>query len=102
MRAPPALIVGGALALLFFGLAALSLVWTPYDVTKLTVAMRLRAPGAEHLFGTDHFGRDVFSMVMVGARTSVAVAVVAVGIGMAAGVPLGLAAASRSIGEACA
>ncbi|MFV2003215.1 MAG: ABC transporter permease, partial [Paracoccaceae bacterium] len=44
------------------------------------------------------FGRDIFSMIMVGARTSIAVALVAVGIGMALGVPLGLAAAARSGG----
>ena len=94
-RLPPALIFGGLLALIFFGLAAASLVWTPYDVTKFAVASRLKPPGLEHLFGTDHFGRDVFSMVMVGARTSVAVAVVAVGIGVVLGVPLGLLAAAN-------
>jgi peptide/nickel transport system permease protein len=44
--------------------------------------------------GTDHFGRDILSMLMVGARTSIAVAIVAVGIGLALGVPLGLAAAA--------
>ena len=42
-----------------------------------------------------HFGRDMFSMIMVGARTSIAVALVAVGIGMALGIPLGLMAAAR-------
>ena len=45
--------------------------------------------------GTDHFGRDILSMIMVGARTSIAVALVAVGIGMGVGVPLGLWAAAR-------
>ncbi|MGG7566958.1 ABC transporter permease [Rhodovulum sp. DZ06] len=95
MKASPSLVVGGVLTLLFFGLAAASLVWTPYDVTKLVISMRLRAPGAEHFFGTDHFGRDVFSMVMVGAQTSILVAVVAVGIGAVFGVPLGLLAAAR-------
>jgi ABC-type dipeptide/oligopeptide/nickel transport system permease subunit len=52
---------------------------------------RLQPPSAAHWFGTDHFGRDIFSMIMVGARTSIAVALVAVGIGMGLGVPLGLA-----------
>jgi peptide/nickel transport system permease protein len=60
---------------------------------------KLRTPSLEHWFGTDHFGRDMFSMIMVGARTSIAVAFVAVGIGMALGVPLGLYAAAR--GAAC-
>jgi peptide/nickel transport system permease protein len=89
------LILGGLLAGLFAFLALLSFVWTPYDVASLDIAARLQPPSAEHWFGTDHFGRDVFSMVMVGARVSIAVALVAVGIGMGVGVPLGLAAAAR-------
>jgi len=51
-----------------------------------------------HPLGTDHFGRDILSMIMVGARTSIAVALVAVGIGMGLGVPLGLTAAARTGG----
>jgi peptide/nickel transport system permease protein len=72
-----------------------SFVWTPYGVTALDIPARLQPPSAAHWFGTDHFGRDVFSMIMVGARVSLAVALVAVGIGMGLGVPLGLAAAAR-------
>jgi peptide/nickel transport system permease protein len=52
-------------------------------------------PSATHLFGTDHFGRDVLSMIMIGSRNSIAVAFVAVGIGMGIGVPLGCWAAAR-------
>ena len=78
-------------------LAALtSFVWTPYDHTAMNIPDKLQGPGAAHWFGTDHFGRDIFSMIMVGARTSIAVALLAVGIGMGLGVPLGLAAAARS------
>jgi peptide/nickel transport system permease protein len=47
------------------------------------------------MLGTDHFGRDILSMLMVGARNSIAVAFVAVGVGMAFGIPLGLWAAAR-------
>ena len=75
--------------------AFVSLFWTPYDVTSLDIANKLKPPSVDHLFGTDHFGRDTFSMVMVGAQTSIAVALVAVCIGMGLGVPLGLTAASR-------
>jgi peptide/nickel transport system permease protein len=86
----------GALIASVFAVAALvSFVWTPYDVTALEISRRLQPPSAAHWFGTDHFGRDVFSMIMVGARVSIAVALVAVGIGMGLGVPLGLAAAAR-------
>ncbi|GAA0310990.1 ABC transporter permease [Rhodovulum strictum] len=91
------LILGGALSAVFLLAAALSLVWVPHDVAALNIADRLRPPGGAYLLGTDQFGRDMLSMLMVGARSSIAVALVAVGIGMGVGVPLGLlAAANRS------
>jgi peptide/nickel transport system permease protein len=89
------LVIGALLAGAFALAALLSFVWTPYDVTALDIAAKLQPPSVAHWFGTDHFGRDVFSMIMVGARVSIAVALVAVGIGMGLGVPLGLAAAAR-------
>ncbi|MDE0590316.1 ABC transporter permease [Halocynthiibacter sp. C4] len=90
-----AMLFGAFLSLLFIGAALLSFVWTPYSVETLDIANKLQKPSAAHWFGTDHFGRDIFSMIMVGARTSIAVALVAVGIGMLLGVPLGLAAAAK-------
>ncbi len=75
--------------------AAIALVWTPYDVTALAIADKLQPPSAAHWLGTDHFGRDIGSMLMAGAQTSIAVALVAVGIGMGLGVPLGLLAAAH-------
>lgn len=87
--------IGITLAVVFIGAALISFIWTPFDVTKLDIAHKLQNPSGDHWFGTDHFGRDIFSMIMVGARTSIAVAVVAVGIGIVLGVPLGLAAAAK-------
>ena len=87
--------IGAILAAIFIGAALISFLWTPFDVTKLDIPNKLQDPSMLHWFGTDHFGRDIFSMIMVGARTSIAVAVVAVGIGIILGVPLGLAAAAR-------
>lgn len=87
--------LGFALTGIFVLAAMISFVWTPYDATALAVADKLKSPSTLHWFGTDHFGRDIFSMIMVGARTSIAVAFVAVGIGIAAGVPLGLWAAAK-------
>lgn len=87
--------LGFAVTAVFILAAVLSFVWTPYDATALAVADKLKAPSSLHWFGTDHFGRDIFSMIMVGARTSIAVAFVAVGIGIVAGVPLGLWAAAK-------
>ena len=86
---------GALLTLIFAGAAIVSLVWVPYDTTVLNIADRMKLPSLVHPFGTDQFGRDILSMLMVGARTSIAVALVAVGIGMLVGVPLGLAAAAR-------
>lgn len=91
----PAFVLGACITFLVLVAALVSWVWTPYDVTRLIVANRLQSPSVAHWFGTDHFGRDIFSMIMVGARNSIAVAIVAVGIGMAIGVPAGLWAAAR-------
>lgn len=89
-----AFFIGAATTTLFLAVACLSLVWTPYDVASLDVAARLQPPSMEHWLGTNPLGRDVLSMIMVGARTSIMVAFFAVGIGVALGVPLGLLAAA--------
>jgi peptide/nickel transport system permease protein len=93
-----ALLAGGVLAGTFIGLALLSFLWTPYPVGGVDIPNKLMNPSAHHWLGTDHFGRDILSMIMVGARTSIAVAVVAVGIGMALGIPLGLLASAHAGG----
>ncbi len=90
------LVIGVLLSALFLMAALLSFVWTPYDHAALNIPNKLQTPNLSHLLGTDHFGRDLLSMIMVGARTSIAVAFVAVGIGMGIGVPLGLWAAART------
>ncbi|SFE12401.1 peptide/nickel transport system permease protein [Sulfitobacter brevis] len=90
------LITGAVLSGIFVAAALISFVWTPFDHSTLNIANKLKPPSGAHLLGTDHFGRDILSMIMVGARTSIAVAFVAVGIGMGVGVPLGLWAAARN------
>ncbi len=92
------LIIGALLSSLVLLAAVISFVWTPYDHAAMDIPGKFQRPGAAHWLGTDHFGRDLMSMVMVGARTSIAVALVAVGIGMGLGVPLGLTAAARKGG----
>ncbi|NDV54101.1 MULTISPECIES: ABC transporter permease [unclassified Salipiger] len=94
----PTLILGALLTLVFTLAALLSFAWTPGDVEAVNIAARLQPPSTAHLLGTDHLGRDMLSMVMTGARTSLAVALVAVGLGMGLGVPLGLSAAARQGG----
>lgn len=94
-RLSPSLVIGGGLSVAVLVMALLSFLWTPYDVTAIDISGRLEAPSLAHWLGTDHFGRDVFSMILVGARASIAVAIVAVVIGIGIGVPLGLFAAAR-------
>ncbi len=94
-RIPLQLVIGAAIFAAFALAALLSFLWVPHDVTTLDIARKLSPPSREYPLGTDHFGRDLLSMLMVGARTSIAVAILAVGIGMLAGVPLGLWAAAR-------
>lgn len=76
-------------------MALISLFWTPYDITRLQVSTRMQGLSLSHPFGTDHLGRDILSMIMIGARNSIAVAIVAAGIGFGIGVPLGALAAAR-------
>ncbi|RWP41441.1 MAG: ABC transporter permease [Mesorhizobium sp.] len=88
-------LTGFVITALVAAVAVVSFFWTPFDVTRLIIADKTQPPSPAHWFGTDHFGRDIFSMIMVGARNSIAVALVAVGIGMGVGVPLGALAAAR-------
>jgi peptide/nickel transport system permease protein len=94
LRRHPAVAVGGTL-LLFMLLIA---VFAPYlgtvDPTALAPARRLRPPSAEHWFGTDMLGRDLYSRVIYGARVSLLVgfsvaafaSVIGLAIGLVAGV----------------
>ncbi|CAN7391778.1 ABC transporter permease [Devosia sp. LjRoot16] len=91
----PNFLIGAAITLVFVIAALLSFVWTPYDYLLQNIPNKLKPPSAEHWFGTDHFGRDIFSMIMVGARTSIAVAFIAVTVAMVIGVPIGLWAAAQ-------
>ena len=91
----PSFVLGSAVVALVTLGALLSLVWTPHDIGRLDIASRLAAPSTTHPLGADHFGRDTLSMLMAGARTSLAVAAAAVLIGLGIGVPLGTMAAAR-------
>ena len=86
---------GGVLVVLLIATALLSLVWTPYPAADLDIPNKLLPPDAQHWLGTDSLGRDIVSLLIVGARASIAVGVIAVGIGIGFGVALGLLAAAR-------
>ena len=87
--------IGGVLTLLLVLAAAVSLVWTPWSPYEMNIADKLRPPTAAHWLGTDTFGRDVASLLLVGARASIRVGLIAVGIGLVVGTALGLLAAAR-------
>ncbi len=91
----PSFAIGLVLTTLLVAVAALSLVWTPHSPYEIDMALRLRAPDASHWLGTDPYGRDIASLLLVGARASIVVGVIAVGIGLVIGVGLGLLAAAR-------
>ncbi|MBP8531667.1 ABC transporter permease subunit [Streptomyces sp. MK37H] len=93
--------MGGLIVALVLGMALLSFVWTPHDPTLVNPSARLQEPSAEYWFGTDKFGRDVFSQILMGSRTTLFVGFVAVGVAALVGVPLGIVAgmAPRWFGE---
>lgn len=74
---------------------------SPYDPTKTNLVAMLQGPSLEHPLGTDRYGRDILTRIMVGARTSLFVAFVGVTIATGIGVPLGAIAGyyERFVGE---
>ncbi|RMX05657.1 ABC transporter permease [Corticibacter populi] len=88
-----------ALGLLLTGLlllvALVSLVWTPHPPGEQNPRLRMAPPSSAHWLGTDAYGHDMASQLMVGAQSSVLVGVIAVAIGLLAGTLLGLLAAAR-------
>jgi peptide/nickel transport system permease protein len=62
----------------------------PYTINEVDVANRLQGPSAQHWFGTDELGRDVFSRVIIASRVSLQVGFISVGIALGIGVPIGL------------
>ena len=66
-------VIGGAFMLLMAIIAAGADWLAPFDPLRNNFRMRLHAPDALNWFGTDHFGRDIMSRMMFGARTSLAI-----------------------------
>lgn len=89
------LLIGSLITAILVAMALVSFVWTPFSPTAMNFRDKLQGPSLAHFFGTDNFGRDVFSMIMVGARNSIAVSIIAVLVGAGIGIPLGAFAAAR-------
>jgi peptide/nickel transport system permease protein len=88
-------VLGGVLALMVPAAALTSLIWTPWPAYDIDIAAKLLPPSAAHWLGTDALGRDIVSLLLVGARSTILVGIIAVGIGLTFGVCLGLIAAAR-------
>lgn len=87
------LLVFGLTVMSFVVISALLAPWiTPYDPTAINFAVKLVPPQMGHLFGTDSLGRDIFSRVIFGSRTSLTVGIVVVGVALLIGIPVGLVA----------
>lgn len=82
--------LAGAVIMLAFVLTAVFAPWlTSYSYDSPDASAVLQAPSREHIFGTDEFGRDVFTRIVYGARVSLEVAVIAVGFSLVIGTVLG-------------
>ena len=95
LRLPSTLALGATFLAIIVVAAIVGTWFTPYDPTAFAVRVRLQAPSALHPFGTDEFGRDVLSRVLVGAHLSLATGFGAMVISLLIGVPLGLIAGFR-------
>ncbi len=86
-------ILFGAVILLVVVLAALLAPWVaPYAPNKLSIVNKLKGPSLAHVFGTDEFGRDIFSRAIFAGRISLLVSLGVVCISTVLGVLLGVAA----------
>jgi peptide/nickel transport system permease protein len=82
--------IGAALSVVVIVMALVSLFWTPYDPNTMDAQHRMATPSMAHPLGTDQYGRDLLSRVMVGAVNSIVVGLMTIVIGMGAGIVLGL------------
>jgi peptide/nickel transport system permease protein len=85
--------IGFVITLAIVLTALVSVVYTTYDPNRMNLSARFEAPDRTHWFGTDHYGRDIFSRVMKGSINSILVGLVTVSIGMGFGILLGSLAA---------
>ncbi|WP_117192274.1 ABC transporter permease [Rhizobium terrae] len=91
----PVFFIGLVVTLALFAVALLSLVWTPLPPSRMNIVHKLKAPFDFGLLGTDQFGRDVASMLMVGAWNSLSTSILAVALGASVGTAVGVTVAMR-------
>lgn len=95
LRQHPSLALGGLLVFLWLLAAVWGFLWHPASAYDVNLAAKLQAPSAHHWLGTDALGRDVATMLLLGAGQALLVGALAVAIGLVLGSALGLLAAAR-------
>ncbi len=88
----PTFVVGGAIVVLELFIAVLGPGLVGTDPFKMQSSERLKAPSAQHLLGTDEFGRDVFARMVSGTRITIRIGTISVAIALLAGGLIGLVA----------
>ena len=83
------LIIGLLIVLGFFIVMIVSFFYTPFDVNSMNIPEKLRGPSSTYFFGTDEFGRDIFSRIMKGTQTAFAVGILTVVLGVTLGILIG-------------
>ena len=91
VKAKPLGALGAVILLLMIASAVFADQIAARDPLLQDIPNRLRSPGSEFLFGTDRFGRDMFSRVIYGTRVSLYVGLISVGVSTAAGGLIGIA-----------
>ena len=86
-------VIGGVVLVLIFASAIFADWLAPYPPNRQNLRNRLQPPSAEHVLGTDNFGRDLWSRILFGYRSSIGIAVGAVAFAAILGTAVGLAAA---------
>ncbi len=92
MRKNQGSIIAAVVVLFYVFLAIFGSSLAPYDPLEINPPERFSPPSAEHWFGQDELGRDIFSRVIVGTRLSFSMGFVAVGIALVFGVTIGIVA----------
>lgn len=83
------LITGLVIVAILLAVTLLGFIYSPYDATQMNGKEKFLAPSLQHLMGTDNFGRDIFTRVQLGMRTTVLIALSVTGIGAVCGTVLG-------------
>jgi peptide/nickel transport system permease protein len=90
LRSNPLALIGTIIVALFLIIAIAAPIIAPYPFDAQNISNKLKPPSAEYIFGTDNFGRDVFSRVIYGSRDIIGLAGFSTVIAIFLGTVLGL------------